>query len=90
MAEIEDLIAALAATGELKLKVKVNPKSSRNQVLGKMEDGTLRIKVAAPPEKGKANAELCRFLAEQLGVPKGNVSVESGHTSHLKRVSVRR
>jgi len=88
MREIESLAAALAATGRLRLTVKVVPKSSRTQWAGRMGDGAFKIKVAAPPEKGKANAELCAFLAKQLGVPKANVTVESGHTSPRKRVKV--
>ncbi len=88
MPEIESLIAVLASSGKLRLTIKVIPKSSRTQWVGRMADGTFKIKVAAPPEKGKANAALCAFLAKQLGVPKGNVTVESGHTSPLKRVKV--
>ena len=80
MTELERLSSELAAQGKLMLSVKVIPKSSRNEIAGLMGDGTLKVKVAAPPEKGKANAELCAFLAKQLGVPKTNVSVESGHT----------
>ena len=70
------------------IAVKVIPKSSRNEVVGEMDDGTLKVKIAAPPEKGKANAELCRFLAKHFGVPARNVSILSGETSHRKLVRV--
>jgi uncharacterized protein (TIGR00251 family) len=53
-----------------------------------MADGTLKIRIAAPPEKGKANDELCGFLAHHYGVPKANVRVLSGHTAPLKLVHI--
>jgi len=70
------------------LKVKVIPKSSRNEIAGRLPDGTLRVKVAAPPEKGKANAELCAFLARHFDVPKSAVRLVSGETSHHKVVRI--
>lgn len=73
----------------MEFMVKVIPKASRTELVGRMADGTWKVKVAAAPEKGKANAELCGFLAGLLGVPKSAVEVVSGATSHLKRVRAR-
>lgn len=70
------------------LRVKVIPKSSKTELAGVLPDGTWRVKVAAAPEKGKANRALCEFIAEKLGVPKSNVRIVSGETSQLKRVRV--
>lgn len=72
----------------MELRVKVVPKSSRNEIVGPMADGTLKVKIAAAPEKGKANAELCAFLAKHFGVPKSAVTIVTGETSTLKRVRV--
>jgi len=72
----------------LRLSVKVVPKSSRNEIVEQQADGTLRIKVAAAPEKGKANAELCDFLAKEFGVGRSRVEVVSGHASHRKCVVI--
>jgi uncharacterized protein (TIGR00251 family) len=72
----------------LRLSVKVVPKSSRNEIVEVQADGTWRIKVAAPPEKGKANAELCDFLAREFGVPRSRVEVVAGHASHRKQVQI--
>jgi len=72
------------------LTVKVVPRSSRNQIVGPMPDGALKVRIAAPPEKSKANAELCRFLAETYAVPLKNVAILSGHASPLKRVRILR
>jgi uncharacterized protein len=70
------------------IRVKVIPKSSRTEFVGLLPDGTWKVKVAAAPEKGKANRALCEFIAERLGVAKTSVRVVSGETSQLKRVHV--
>jgi uncharacterized protein (TIGR00251 family) len=72
----------------LRLSVKVVPKSSRNQIVEMQADGAWRIKVAAAPEKGKANAELCDFLAREFGVPRSRVEVVSGHASPRKQILI--
>jgi len=51
-------------------------------------DGVLRVKVSAPPIKGKANRELITFLSRLLGVGKGSVSIIKGHTTRNKVVAV--
>ena len=53
---------------------------------GAMADGTLKIRVAAPPERGQANAELVRFLAGYYGVAAESVSILSGHAAARKLV----
>jgi uncharacterized protein (TIGR00251 family) len=88
MDEVAELRRRLSADGQLSLFVKVTPKSSRTRIIGRMVDGTLKIAVAAAPEKGRANAALCDFLARELGIPKSAVSVESGHTSSRKRMKI--
>ena len=67
------------------LKIKVLSKSAKTEIVGELADGTLKIKVAAAPEKGKANAALCAFLARETG---GTAEVISGHTAPLKLVRV--
>jgi len=51
-------------------------------------DGVLRVKIAAPPIRGKANKELIAFLSRLLGVGKGSVNVIKGHTSRSKVVAI--
>jgi uncharacterized protein (TIGR00251 family) len=72
----------------VEFRVKVVPKSSKTELVGYLPDGTWKVKVAAAPEKGKANRALCEFLAERLGVAKSKVHIVSGETSQLKRIRV--
>jgi uncharacterized protein (TIGR00251 family) len=72
----------------VEFQVKVIPKSSRTELVGYLPDGTWKVKVAAAPEKGKANRALCEFLAGKLGVSKSRVKIVSGETSRLKRIQV--
>lgn len=51
--------------------------------------GRVEAKVRAPPEDGKANAELCGLVADALGVAASSVTVSSGHTSRRKTLLVR-
>ena len=70
------------------LRIKVIPRSSKSEIAGQMADGTLKVKIAAPPEKGKANEALCAFLARHYGVPRAAVTIVSGHAAALKLVRV--
>ena len=68
--------------------VKVTPGSSQSRVFGTMADGTLKVKVTAPPERGKANAELVSLLARHFGVREKDVEILSGHASPLKKIRI--
>lgn len=63
------------------------PGAARNEVIG-LRDGTLRIKITAPPREGKANRELLAYLSQLLGVSQGTLNILSGHTSRNKVISV--
>jgi uncharacterized protein (TIGR00251 family) len=67
--------------------VKVVPGSSRTTVSGVL-DSMIKIKVTAPPEKGKANECLIAFLAKQLGIRKNAIDILSGRTNPVKQVQV--
>lgn len=70
------------------VRVKVIPRSAKTEIAGKMADGTLKVKIAAPPERGRANEALCIFLAGHYGVPRSAVTIVSGHSAALKLVRV--
>jgi uncharacterized protein (TIGR00251 family) len=69
------------------LSVHVVPRAARNEIVG-VEEETLRIRVKAPPVKGKANEALVKLLAKTLGVGKNQIEVVSGHKSRRKTVKV--
>ncbi len=69
------------------LKVRVQPKASRNQIDG-FEDGTLRLRVTAPPVDGKANAGVIALMAKTLGVSKSRLEIVRGHGSRDKVISI--
>jgi len=68
-------------------KVRVQPKSSKNEVWGLYQDA-LKIKLTAPPVEGKANKALLEFIADWLGIKKSQVEIISGHTGRLKTIKV--
>jgi uncharacterized protein (TIGR00251 family) len=73
--------------GPVRLPIKVVPGSSRNCVAGWLGD-TLRVRVTAPPEHGKANAAVEKLLRETLALPAGHVKVAAGHSSPRKVVEI--
>ena len=73
--------------GALILEVLVQPRASRTRAVGE-HDGRLKIQLAAPPVDGEANRALVGFLAEALGVRKGDVAIERGETGRRKTIRV--
>jgi uncharacterized protein (TIGR00251 family) len=71
----------------MKLQIKVIPSSSKDCIAGWLED-TLRIKVQAPPEKGKANKAVIKTLERTLGLAKGSINITSGTTSTSKIIEI--
>lgn len=74
------------ATG-VRLRVRVQPRSSRQEVAG-AAGGAIRIRLTAPPVDGMANDALVRFLAVLLKVPRSSVELVSGRTGRAKLVAV--
>lgn len=74
--------------GAVLLPVKVVPGASRTRCQGEL-NGRLKITVASPPQAGQANKALCAFLADQLGIRKSAVTVETGHSSPIKVIRIR-
>jgi len=65
----------------------VYPNAASNELAG-FSEGVLRVRVAAPPVKGNANKELIAFLAQKLGLSKGDLTILKGHTSRNKVISI--
>jgi uncharacterized protein (TIGR00251 family) len=69
------------------LDLYVQPRAGRSEFAG-LHNGALRVRIAAPPIDGAANAALLAFLADRLGVRKADVTIVSGERGRRKRVLV--
>lgn len=69
-------------------KLKIIPNSSKNEIVEEMTDGTLKVRLKAPPVDGKANEELIKFLSKKWKIPKNNIEIKSGKTSKNKIVEI--
>ena len=72
----------------LRIEVKVQPRSSRNQISGEQE-GALKVKLTAPPVEGEANQALVNFLARSLKLPRKNIILIRGETTRNKLIEIR-
>ena len=70
-----------------RIEVYVQPRASRTEVAG-LHDGRLKIRLAAPPVDGAANAELVSFIAARLGIAKSKVRIAAGESSRRKIVVI--
>ena len=69
------------------LKVRVQPRASRNQVDG-FEEGVIRLRTTASPTNGQANDGVIALLSDVLGISKSRLTIVRGHSSRNKLVSV--
>jgi len=69
------------------IKVKVSA-GAKTEKVEELADGTFKIRVTEPPEKGKANSRVLELVAEYFGIPKSNVILLSGHTYREKVIVV--
>lgn len=71
-----------------RITVRLQPRASRDEILGLNEEGALRVRVKAPPVDGAANEALVQLLAKTLGVRKGSVTLVSSATARNKIIEV--
>jgi uncharacterized protein (TIGR00251 family) len=69
------------------LRVQVQPRASRDEVVGPHGDG-LKVRITAAPVAGAANKHLLKFLAKKLRVAKSQISIASGATSKVKSIAI--
>src|SRR5690242_20342621 len=70
------------------LAVRVTPRASRNEIVELLADGTIKVRIAAPPTDSEANETLIDFLAEILGIPKSRLDIVAGAAGRDKLISV--
>ncbi|MBM4340080.1 MAG: YggU family protein [Deltaproteobacteria bacterium] len=69
------------------LKVYLQPKSSKNEIVSPYRDG-IKVKVTAPPIEGKANDALIRFLAKEFRISPSCIEITKGHRSREKTLNI--
>jgi uncharacterized protein (TIGR00251 family) len=72
---------------EITIKIYLQPKSSKNEIVGPYRDG-VKIKVTAPPVGGKANEALIKFLAKEFKISASSIEILKGHNSREKIVRI--
>ena len=70
------------------IAVRVTTRATKNQIIGALSDGTIKIHIAAAPTEGQANEELLTFLSNVLEVPRNRIEVVAGDTGRDKLISV--
>ena len=61
---------------------------AKKEIVEKISENTYRIKVTAPPEKGKANKRVMELLSEELGIKKQDIRIISGATNSRKIIEI--
>ncbi len=85
---IDQLRQHLHQEGSLTLMIRLHPGARTTLITGVMSDGSLKLSVRAPADKGHANMEMIRFLAEELQVPRSSIQILSGTTERRKVVRI--
>jgi uncharacterized protein (TIGR00251 family) len=70
------------------IKFLIKPNSSKNSISGIMGD-MIKVKICAPPEKGKANKELLEYLSIVLKIPKIDIDIIHGRFSNIKEIKIK-
>ncbi|WP_276521631.1 DUF167 family protein YggU [Shewanella sairae] len=73
--------------GNLLLQLYIQPKASRDQIVG-LHGEEIKIAITAPPVDGKANAHLTKYLSKAFKVPKGDIEIIKGQMGRHKQVKI--
>ena len=74
--------------GGAAISVRVTPRSSKNEITEVLDDGTIKVKITAPPVDGKANQVLLEFLGKVLGIKANQLEVVAGQTGRDKLITI--
>nr|WP_086024295.1 DUF167 family protein YggU [Shewanella pealeana] len=78
---------AIMQQGDLLLQLYIQPKASRDQIVG-LHGEEIKIAITAPPVDGKANAHLTKYLSKAFKVPKGDIDIIKGQMGRHKQVRI--
>jgi len=73
--------------GEVTFKVLVQPRASKNEIVGIYGD-CLKVRITSPPIKNQANMKLCEFLSELIDIGKGEIEIIRGQRARVKEVRI--
>jgi uncharacterized protein (TIGR00251 family) len=88
MTAFDEYRKKLQAEGSVTIELRVRPNAKQTRVTATMDDGSVKVELAALAEGGKANEALVHFLSESLGVPSSCVELLRGHGSRRKIVRI--
>jgi len=71
-----------------RITIRLQPRASRDEIIGWNDERVLRVRVKAPPVDGAANTALVQLLAKSVGVPKSKVTLIAGATARNKVVEI--
>jgi hypothetical protein len=72
-----------------KLKIRVTPRAKSDEVYTILEDGTVKVRLTAPPVEGKANKALIKYFSGIFEIPRSRIEILSGFKSRNKLVAIR-
>ena len=72
-----------------KLKIRVTPRAKRDEIYSILEDGTVKVRLTAPPVDGKANKALIKYLSGIFEIPRSQIEILSGFKSRNKLLAIR-
>jgi uncharacterized protein len=72
-----------------KLTLKITPRSSKNEIVGELANGIIKIKLKAPPVDDEANKELIKFLSREWKIPKSKIVILKGKISRIKVIELK-
>jgi uncharacterized protein (TIGR00251 family) len=70
------------------LAIRVTPRARRNEIVEVLSDGTVKIRLTAPPDEGQSNLALVNFLSDVLNVSASRIEIVAGTTGRDKLVSI--
>ena len=70
------------------LALRVTPRARKNEIVGILSDGRIKVHLTTPPLEGRANAALLKFLSKILDVPVTNITIVAGVSGRDKLISV--
>lgn len=85
---LNELLQRLARDGKIELMVRVRPHAAQSRFVDVLQDGSIKVDIAAPAEDGRGNVALTKFLAELFATDQARVKILSGKAARLKLVRI--